>query len=90
MGKVIIEYYECDVCKKERREKPDGMFALPIAARRYDMDGQRFTNVFTEALLCQGCRDSLWRIMDKQFCRVEIGGGKTEYFLHVEGEDEKK
>lgn len=83
MGKVIIEYYECDVCK-DRFDKPDRMFALPIAARKYDMDGKRFTKVFSEALLCPKCRDHLWSVSDKFFCEVEIGGGKTEYFLKEE------
>lgn len=81
MGKVVIEYYECDVCKK-RSDHSSDLTPLQIAARKYDADGEKYTQVFNEACICVSCREKLWALMDKDFATVEIGGGKTEYFLH--------
>ena len=85
MGKVTIEYWECDCCR-ERFDKESSLRKTEVPARKYDRNGERFVSAFVPLDLCQECEKRLWQISDRFFATVEIGNGKVSVFPHDEKE----
>ena len=79
MGKVVIEYWECDCCR-DRFDKESFLRNVELPARRYDVTGKRFVPTFVSMALCECCQKQFWEISDEQFARIEIGNGMTNVF----------
>ena len=83
MGKVTIEYWECDCCKK-RFDRESDLTKIQLPSRKYDRNGEKFTHSFTEVELCVECQEQLWNVCDINFATVEVGY-QTKVFPHFDG-----
>ena len=83
MGKVF--YFECDCCKKQSLNEAD-FEKVDVPSRIYDALGEKFTPGFASLMLCKKCSQTLWKLSDMLFAKVEVGGEKVVVFPNKEAE----
>ena len=81
MGKVVIEYWECDVCKT-RHDNERELKRIEIPCKRFKKDGSGYRKGFVPALLCNDCLTTMWDLIQFNFADISEFDGEFTAAMH--------
>ncbi len=80
MGKVVIQFWECDICRS-RYEKEDELKWIGIPVKKFKRDGSGYRKGFVPALVCDKCQNKMWDLFQSRIADISEFEGELTVVL---------